>query len=315
MSSRYDVVTAGEILALLLAGEQRPLREADWFTRSVAGAESNVSIGLARLGHTVAYIGRIGTDAPGHWAANTLRAEGVNTTWLRHDPDRPTGLIMRDCPAGRPVSVAYDRAGSAASALTADDADRDLITGSRVLFLTGITALLSPSSARFTERAVEYAEAGGAHIIFDLNVRLRLASPQAWRAVLHRYAGRADTLLIGEDELRSIAEPGEAHQFLTGRTATVILKRGAHGAEVHSHTGQLAAPPRPVPVIDPVGAGDAFAAGWISAMLRARSPDECLREAILVASLAVATPTDIAGLPTAAERDRLLAAEGADVDR
>ena len=303
------------MLALLLADDQRPLGEAGKFTRSVAGAESNVAIALARLGHTVAYCGRVGADAPGQWARNALRAEGVDTTQLISDPDRPTGLILRDCPCGRPVSVAYYRAGSAASALAPGDADSDLIGNCSVLFITGITALLSASSAQFTEHAVQIAEAAGVRVVFDLNVRLRLAPASAWRAVLHRYAGRADTLFIGEDELQSIAEPGEAHDFLTGQTATVVLKRGAHGAMVLSRSGRLEAPSRAIPAIDPVGAGDAFAAGWISGLLRALSPAECLRQATLVASLVVATASDTAGLPTAAERDRLLSSEGTDVDR
>jgi 2-dehydro-3-deoxygluconokinase len=315
MNARYEVITGGEAMALLLAEGQRPLRDADRFARSVAGAESNVAIGLARLGHSVAFAGRVGSDAAGHWVRRALRAEGVDTAWLREDRARPTGLILRDYPLGRPVSVGYYRAGSAASALAPDDADPELISGGRVLFVTGITAMLSPSAAGFVDRAVELARTACAHVVFDLNVRMRLGDGPAWRTVLHRYAGQADTLLIGQDELEMIGERTAAPDFLAGRTRTVLLKRGAAGATVLGAGLELECAARTVPLVDPVGAGDAFAAGWISALLRGLGPAEALREAVLVASLAVAAANDTAGLPTAAERDRLVNAEGADVDR
>jgi 2-dehydro-3-deoxygluconokinase len=302
-------------MALMLAEGQRPLRDADRFIRSVAGSESNVAIGLARLGHSVAFAGRIGADAAGEWVRHALRADGVDTGWLRDDPGHPTGLILRDYPAGRPVSVSYYRTNSAPSALTPGDADPELIAGCRVLFVTGITAMLSSSAAGFVDRAVDLAREAGAHVVFDLNVRLRLGGGPGWRKVLHRYAGRVDTLLIGQDELDAIGERAGPHDFRTGRTRTVLLKRGAAGAAVFTDDLTLESAARTVPVVDPVGAGDAFAAGWISALLRALSPADALREAILVASLAVAAATDTGGLPTAAERDRLLGAEGADVDR
>jgi 2-dehydro-3-deoxygluconokinase len=311
----HEVVTAGEPMALLLAEGQRPLRDADRFIRSVAGTESNVAIGLARLGHRVAFTGRIGTDAAGEWVRHALRADGVDTGWLRDDPDHPTGLILRDYPAGRPVSVSYYRTNSAPSALTPEDADPDLIAGCRVLFVTGITAMLSSSAARFVEHAVGLAREAGTHVVFDLNVRLRLGDGPDWRKILHRYAGWADTLLIGQDELEAIGEPADPRDFLTGGTRTVLLKRGAAGATVFAENLMLESPARTVPVVDPVGAGDAFATGWISGLLRALGPAEALREAVLIASLAVAAATDTGGLPTAAERDRLLGAEGADVDR
>jgi 2-dehydro-3-deoxygluconokinase len=311
----HEVVTAGEAMALLLADGQRPLLDADRFTRSVAGSESNVAIGLARLGHSVAYAGRVGTDAAGQWVRNALRAEGVDTRWLRDDPERPTGLILRDYPPGRPVSVAYYRAHSAASALTPQDADPELIASCRLLFVTGITTMLSSSAAQFVEHTVNLAREAGVHVVFDLNVRLRLASAQSWRNALHGYAGRVETLLIGQDELEAIGERADPCDFLAGHTSTVVLKRGAAGAVVFAGNTRLESAARTVPVVDPVGAGDAFAAGWISGLLRALAPADALQEAVLVASLAVAAATDTAGLPTAAERDRLLRTKRPDVDR
>jgi 2-dehydro-3-deoxygluconokinase len=124
-----------------------------------------------------------------------------------------------------------------------------------------------------------------------------------------------DTLLIGEDELDLLGAGRDPAALLGGRTRTVVVKRGVAGASVTTAEGTVVGPARPVPVVDPVGAGDAFTAGWISARLRGRPIPEALAEASAVASLVVSTVTDIAGLPSAEERDRISALEGADVDR
>jgi 2-dehydro-3-deoxygluconokinase len=310
-----QVVTVGEACALLLAESGTPLRQADRFRRSVAGSESNVAIGLARLGHRVAFCGRVGDDAAGAWVRDTLRAEGVGTRALLTDPARPTGLILRDSPHGRPVSVNYHRRGSAASSLCPQDLDPDLIARSAVVFVSGITGMLSASAARCVDHLLDVAAAAGVHVAFDPNVRLRLAGAQQWRDAFARYRDRIDTLLIGDGELDLLGLGSDPAALLSDRTRTVVVKRGPEGASVTTGETTLHAPARPVPVVDPVGAGDAFDAGWISAWLRDLPIRSALAEAVTVASLVVSAATDITGLPTAAERDRILRAQGADVDR
>ncbi|MFI5910090.1 sugar kinase [Dactylosporangium sp. NPDC051541] len=315
-----DVLTAGEAMALLLAEDAVPLGRAERFARSVAGSESNVAIGLARLGHTVAFCGRVGADAAGGWVRDTLRAEGVDVTALHTDPRRPTGLLLRDRPAGgRPVSVAYYRTGSAATALAPADVDEARVATARMVFVSGITAMLSPSAADFTDRLIAAASAAGVPVAFDPNVRLRLAAAEDWRRMYARFAGRMDTLLLSGEELRRLGLAPDARTdpagLLSGRTTTVVVTHGAAGATATTAAGTVHAAASPVSALDPVGAGDAFTAGWLSARLRGLPPADALREAAAVAALVVAVPTDIAGLPTPAERDRLLSTGGDDVDR
>ena len=310
-----DAVTAGEAMGLLLAESGMPLRRADRYVRGVAGSESNVAVGLARLGHSVAFCGRVGTDAVGGWVRDTLRAEGIDLRALHDDPDRSTGLLLRDSPAGgRPVSVSYHRTGSAASALSTRDVDEELVASARLVFVSAITAMLSPSAEHFVDHLVAVATRAGVHVAFDPNVRLRLAGVERWRRSYRRFAGRMDTLLVSDGELQLLELPDDPAQLLRDRTTTVVVTRGADGATVTTAGGTIAVGARGVTVADPVGAGDAFTAGWLSGWLRGLPPAAALREAAAVASLVVSAPTDIAGLPTARERDQVLLS-GGDVDR
>ena len=312
---KLDVWTAGEAMGLLLASGSRPLRRADGFVRSVAGSESNVAVGLARLGHRVAFAGRTGADPAGGWVRDTLRAEGVNLDGLLTDPARPTGILLRDSPLAGPVSVSYYRSASAGAALDAGDVPADTVSGARAVFLSGITPVLSAGAARFTDRALSVAADAGVPVFFDPNVRLRLAGRDRWRAVVSACLDRVDTLLIGDGELDLLALPGDPGELLRGRLRTVVVKRGADGATVTTADGSVHAPASPAPLVDPVGAGDAFCAAWISAWLRRKRPLEALREANAVAAFVVAAATDIAGLPTSEERDWAMRKDRTDVDR
>lgn len=310
-----EVFTAGEAMALMLAEDREPLRRAYRFIRSVAGSESNVAIGLARLGHRVAFCGRVGADAPGGWVRDTLKAESVDVTGLLDDPVRPTGLILRDCPPSRPISVNYYRQDSAGAALEPSDVRPEVIASARAVFLSGITIILSDSSERYVARVLDVAAEAGVPVMFDPNVRLRLASQQEWRTRLARYLERVDTLLIGHDELALLGLADDPAQLVTERRTTVVVKRGAQGATAYTSAGIVHVPVRKVEALDPIGAGDAFCAGWISAFLRKCTVQEALRESAAVASLVVAVRTDTAGLPTAQERDWALEENGSDVDR
>jgi len=312
---RLDVWTGGEAMGLLLASGARTLRRADGFVRGVAGSESNVAVGLARLGHRVAFGGRVGADSVGGWVRDTLRAEGVGLDGLITDPALPTGILLRDSPLAGPVSVSYYRSCSAGAAVDADDVPVDTVSGARAVFLSGITPMLSAGAARFTDRVLGVAADAGVPVFFDPNVRLRLAGRDNWRSAIGSCLDRVDTLLIGRDELDLLGLPGDPAKLLSARLKTVVVKCGADGATAATADGTVHAPASPAPLVDPVGAGDAFCAGWISAWLRRKPLPDALREANAVAAFVVAAVTDIAGLPTSEERDWAMRKDRTDVDR
>lgn len=322
-SRSYDVVTFGEPMVLLLAADDLPLPNAQRFDYGLAGAESNLATGLARLGHRVAYFGRVGADSFGDRIRQALRAEGIDVGGLVDDHERPTGLLIRDSPQGRPITVEYRRSGSAATALAPDNLPTRLLENTRLLHVTGITAALSASTLAATERAMIIAKESEATVCFDPNIRLRLADPQRWQLIIKQLAPYADIVFTGRDEAELISPGIEPERlFADLGAASVIVKDGGAGSyEYLARSGTtVRAGVRTVPLVDPIGAGDGFNAGWISAWLDG-ADDQTeqdaatrLRTGAVVASMVVSVHGDCTGLPTRAVLDQVLAG-GADVIR
>ncbi|GEB54344.1 MULTISPECIES: sugar kinase [Streptomyces] len=297
-------------MLLMLAEPGLPLERAGHFRRSVAGAESNVASGLARLGHWARWIGRVGDDPAGEAVLRELRADGVDVSCAEMDPEAPTGLLLRDSHPQRAIDVQYYRTGSAASLLSPAQITPEALAGVRVVHVSGITPMLSPQAEQATHALVERARQAGAAVCFDPNVRRKLGTSHEWIRRVGPLLREADIVLAGEDELELLLGTGEdegAKALLTmGRADCVVVKRRDHSAVAHTAEGQWTQQPFAVRVADPVGAGDAFAAGWLSARLRGLDHPRALAEAACVAALVVQAPGDTDGLPTAAARDRAL---------
>lgn len=312
--SGVEVVTLGEAMVALITSDTAPLHSAEHFARTVVGAESNVAIGLSRLGHRTAFYGCTGTDVHGGVVLRALRAENVDVRGVRRIDDRATGLLIRDAALAQPITVAYYRDQSAGTQLRPEDVNVDELSTAKVLHITGITAALSESARAAVEFAANSARAAGVTVTLDPNIRLRLASAQRWRELIDSLARLADVVLIGGDELDLLSADQSPRWFLDRGASRVVIKNGAAGATETDGTTIQSTAARPVPVVDPVGAGDAFAAGWISSWLDQLPPAERLRRAAAVAACVVATRTDTAGLPDAVTLGHLL--DGAqDVNR
>ncbi|MFK0190818.1 sugar kinase [Kitasatospora sp. NPDC090308] len=279
---------------------------------SVAGAESNVAIGLARLGHRAAWVGAVGDDAFGALVLRTLRAEGVDTTHARTDREgRPTGLLIRENGIGDLARVGYYRAGSAGSALRHHDVLPALDPAVRILHLTGITPALSGTAAEAVLAAAERARTLGILVCLDVNYRARLWNPDRAGKVLRPLARFADILVASADELHLVCDrPGldeddAVAELLAQGRREVVLTRGADGAGVTTADGTVTAAARRVPVADVIGAGDAFVAGYLSATLDGLDPAARLHRATATGAFAVATRGDWEGLPVRDDLDLL----------
>ncbi|WP_206317618.1 sugar kinase [Streptomyces composti] len=285
-----------------------PLRLGGCLGLSAAGAESNVAIGLARLGHRVRWVGRVGADELGALVLRTLRAEGIDTDYaVTDDTGRPTGLLLTEPRLGTLTRVHYYRAGSAGSALLAADVLPALTAGVRVLHLTGITPALAPSAAEAARAAVTAARQAGITVCLDVNFRTRLWTTDSAREALRPLLAGTDLLVASEDELplaleRVMGEADGVKSLLAQGVRDVVVKRGARGATVYTAQGRADLPARRVPAVDVVGAGDAFVAGYLSAALDGADATGRLRRAVTTAGFAVATRGDWEGLPT---RDEL----------
>ncbi len=272
-----DVVTFGETMVSLRTGTV--LRLGGTLSMTMAGAESNVAIGLARLGHTVRWCGRVGADEVGAFILRTLRAESVAVDTVVVDVSR----------------VSYYRAGSAGSALSATGAAGSVAEALRILHVTGITPALSPSAADAVAVAVRAARVAGTLVSVDINYRSKLWPPEQARPVLSELVRSADIVIASEDELGLVAPAGEAgvsHPFIT---------RGARGATVWQDGAAHDAPAVPIVVRETIGAGDAFTAGYLSGVLDGLSPAGALHRGTVVGAFAVAAVGDWEGLPTRSE--------------
>ncbi len=317
------VVTIGESMALLTVPAGRQLRGGSSAPVGFGGAESNVAIGLARLGVPVTWVSRVGDDAFGSLITRELRGEGVHVL-TAVDGQTPTGLMVKEHRCGTPWRVRYYRAGSAASRLSPADVDDARVTAAiaaaRVLHLTGITAAISDSALAAVRRAVEIARAAGTLVSFDVNHRTALWSDAQAAPVLAQLCGSADLVFAGESEAAlvlstSATDERALAEGLAGLgTATVVLKLGARGALALTGDEIVAAEPDPITVVDPVGAGDAFVAGYLGALVDGGSPLDCLRRGNLLGGAVCQVPGDWEGLPTADELESLNTA-GEDVVR
>jgi 2-dehydro-3-deoxygluconokinase len=315
-----EVVTLGECLAAFVATAPGPLADATAYERHIAGAEANVAVGLARLGHAVGYVGRVGPDGHGTAIIRRLRGEGVDVRHLHVDTDAPTGVLFRERRALGALDVVYHRDGSAGSRLAPDDVDAaaagGAFTSARWLHVTGITPALSPTARTAVTRAIDLGRKTGTTISLDVNLRRRLWSDEAAGPVLRALAARVDVVFGSVDELAVLADgdpDADPAQLVTAVVdlgpTTVVATLGPDGAlGLEAGGAPVHEPGIPVAsVVDPVGAGDAFCAGFIAGRLDNVDLPNALRMGNACGALAVATVGDQSGLPDRAELGRLLA--------
>ncbi|WP_328423028.1 sugar kinase [Micromonospora sp. NBC_00389] len=298
-----DLLTLGETMAAFRT--TGPLRLGGTAGISVAGSESTVAIGLARLGHRAAWVGVTGADEPGELVRRTLRAEGVDLTWSRVDPAAATGLILFESRVADINRVTYHRTGSAGSRLQPADVTPAFDPPGpppRLLHVTGITCALGAEPYQAVVAAVRLARAAGSTVCLDVNHRHRLWSVAAAADALRPLLPSIDLVVASDDELAVLTDAADPVAALRAAGVTeVVVKHGAGGATSHSALGTVHRPARTVPVVDTVGAGDAFVAGLLSGWLDGADAPARLDRAVTTGAFAVATRGDWEGLPDRAE--------------
>ncbi|MEQ7128971.1 sugar kinase [Actinopolymorpha sp. B11F2] len=296
-----DVVTLGETMGLVAATRTGSFSVGAPATISFGGAETNVAIGLSRLGHSTAWIGRLGADPVGTLVNDALRAEGVDVSRVRREDAVATGLMLREHRTADRVRVSYYRRDLAGSRVGPDDVDAGLVRSARVLHLSGITPALSDSARAAVFRAVGLAREAGVLVSFDFNYRTALWSPAEAGAVLRQLVERADVVFAGEDEAALVVGEGTteslAKQLAALGPGEVILKLGSAGAYALIGAEPVTSPALDVSAVDPVGAGDAFVAGYLSGLLDGVAPADRLRRGNVCGAFSVSVAGDWEGLP------------------
>lgn len=311
------VVTVGETMALMRSAAIGSLAHLPSLDVAVGGAESNLAIGLRRLGVPAAWISRVGDDPLGTRVVREIRAEGVDVH-CEIDPERPTGLMVKSRPSAATTRVDYYRAGSAASALSPANLPAGIIESAEIVHLSGITSLLSLSAHATNIAAAQRAVAAGVRVSLDVNFRSRLGSRERLATRLGEILDHVDILFGGPEEL-SLLVPGadetDPHGLLRALARTgrqVVVKLGAQGAAALVGADLVEAPGHRVDVLDTVGAGDSFVAGYLSADLEGLDPAARLARGNACGALTCTAAGDWEGAPRPADLEALLSGRAGD---
>ncbi|MBO0496768.1 sugar kinase [Pseudomonas sp. Marseille-Q1929] len=305
--SEIDILSFGETMAMFVAEQTGDLAQVAQFHKRIAGADSNVAIGLSRLGFKVAWLSRVGNDSLGRFVVDTLQKEGLDCRHVAVDPLHPTGFQFKSREeAGADPQVEYFRKGSAASHLSVAAISPTLLNA-RHLHATGIPPALSEATRELSVELMTQMRSAGRSVSFDPNLRPALWASQAQMIrEINALASLADWVLPGLGEGRLLTgfdDPADIAAFYLDRGAeAVAIKLGADGAYYRTHLDQGFIAAVPVAnVVDTVGAGDGFAVGMISALLENLSFPEAMQRGNWIGSRAVQSRGDMEGLPTRLE--------------
>ncbi|MFB7214550.1 sugar kinase [Streptomyces sp. NPDC056255] len=304
------VTCIGETMAALIPEPAAPLDGAGLLGIRIAGAESNVAMYLADHGVPARWVSALGDDPFGQRIRAEVAASGVDIGGVRTDPHRPTGLLVKD-PGPEGTRLHYYRRGSAASALTPDLLNDNAVRSAGLIHLSGITPALSPGCRDLVAALLEpdIAERP-CPVSFDVNHRAALWVDDAAATVLLGLARRADITFVGLDEAQALWGDGLTDAFavrdLLPQPPVLVVKDGARAATAFDGSDVHTVPAPRVEVIEPVGAGDAFAAGFLAGLLRGEEPVRALRLGHLTAGAALRVTGDHGPLPDRARLAELL---------
>ena len=299
-----ELITIGEAMIVFIAENEGDFTEINNFSKGIAGAELNVSIGLSRLGHKVSYITRLGNDVFGNYIEDVLNKEGICSDNILRDSEYSTGFYFKTKVKDGDPEVHYFRKNSAASKLNRKDIEAIDFNGAKILHITGITAALSEETLDAVYAAIDKARENNMLITFDPNIRVQLwKSKEHMAKVLNDIASKCDVILPGikEGNILTGKQTKEeiADFYLNNGAKAVIIKNGASGAYLKTLTGEKIVPGFKVEqVVDTVGAGDGFATGVLSGLLDGESYENALVKGNAIGALMVTSKEDNAILPT-----------------
>lgn len=306
----FDVVTLGEAMAMLVADQPGALESVHTFHKRTAGAETNVAIGLSRLGFRVAWMSRLGADSWGRYLLAEMQREGIDCSHVAIDAEARTGIVLKERVVdGRDPGIEYHRKSSAASRMTQTDLDRAFLASARHLHATGVFAGVSASCLETLRAAIDTMKASGRTISFDPNLRPTMwPSRDVMAQTLNDLAAHCDWVLPGLEEgrmLTGLSTPEEIAGFYLEQGAQwVMVKLGPDGAYYRGQQQEGHVPATPVAtIVDTVGAGDGFAVGVVSALLEGRSVGDAVRRGAWIGARALQVLGDTEGLPTRRELD------------
>jgi 2-dehydro-3-deoxygluconokinase len=293
------LVTAGETMGLVVQATPGAPRNGEPMSFGIGGSESNVAIGVRRLGVPATWIGRVGDDPAGALILRELRAERVEA--IAHVDPAPTGLMIRWRPTALHGRVEYHRSASAGAHLCPADVPDAAIAKAAVFHATGITLGLGADPAAAITHAIALARGAQVPVSFDLNFRRALWTEAEAAPALTAAIRQTDVVFAGADEAAIVtgsAQPLEAATALEALgPRQVVIKLGPAGCLARIDGTTHAVPAPSVTVLDTVGAGDAFVAGYLAELIAGAPPERRLATAVAAGAWAVTVAGDWEGMP------------------
>ncbi|MBY6414326.1 sugar kinase [Rhodococcus sp. BP-252] len=270
-----DILCIGETMTLVTPVDAAPLASADLFGLHMGGAESTVALYLVEQGHSVAWVSQVGNDPLGQRIVDEIASHGVDTSFVTMLDDAPTGVYFKD-PDDGITTVHYYRRDSAASRMSPATLDRLPLREVSIVHVSGINAGLSNSCAAMMDSLFDLCAGSPTSISFDVNYRPGVWGVDEASPVLLELARRADIVFVGRDEAAELWGTTDAESVATlirspERAATLVVKDSDVGATEFTESGAVFVPAHAVEVVEVVGAGDAFAAGYLSGLVNGKA--------------------------------------------
>ncbi len=310
-----EIIAIGEPMLEFNATQEGSLAEVEQFSVGYGGDTSNFAIAASRLGGSVGYVTALGDDLFGDRFLNLWKAENIDTSQVKRDPNSPTGIyfISRK---DKQHYFTYYRNTSAASRMTAADLPLDYIRQSRALHVSGISQAISLSACDAIFAAMATAKKAGVRVSYDPNLRIKLWPIERARAIIHQTAALADLMLPSYEDataLTGLDSPEEIAEFyLSLGPEIVVLKLGADGAllATRSEDGAVGSMQRldafAVDPVDMTGAGDTFDGAFVVNWLRGMALVECVRFANAAGAITTTGLGAVTPIPLRSDVEKLL---------
>ncbi|HNR24205.1 MAG TPA: sugar kinase [Candidatus Bipolaricaulis anaerobius] len=304
-----DLVTFGETMVRLSPPDFQRLEQAHSLDVNVGGSELNVAVAAQRLGLKTAYVTRLTNNPLGRMIADKAREHGVDTShtvWT--DGDRVGVYFVEFGASPRPQTVVYDRRDSAMARIKPGEVDwEEIFQGARAFHTSGITPALSSTAAEATKEAVRKAKEAKLVVSLDLNYRARLWSQEEARRVMEPLTEQADILITTEEDTErvfGIKAPSyeEVAKLLADRfelsAVAITLRetpsvwRNTWTAIAYAQGQVIRGPVFDIEIVDRVGAGDAFAGGFLFGYLT-HGVEAGVRYGVAASTLKQTNPGDL----------------------
>lgn len=297
-----DVITIGDAMIAMCPEKKGPILFSNTFERKVGGAELNVAIGCARLGLKSGWISNLGNDDFGKYILRTVRSESIDTSEVKLIDGYQTSVYFREILSDGSSRSFYYREKSPTSTMKAEELNEEYFKNAKVLHITGVFPSILKNNQKIILEAIKLAKKYNLLVSFDPNIRLKMWTKDEAKDFITSILPDVDILLIGDEEVELLLDEFNIEKaiktFHDYGISKVIIKRGAKGAVGSDGSNTYYVDGiKPKALVDTVGAGDGFAAGFLSATLKGQSFEDTIRFANAVGSLVVGVEGDNEGLP------------------